>query len=217
MGPGRKAHVLLIKDSDQEPSLSHSSSAHRDQLVADFVRISRPFHERLYRLALTLCHDQDQAADLTQEALVRAFKAFDRYDQSLPIFPWLCRILRNLHLDSFKTGRARHEVAGHRLETSGADIYENVSAPISDPCVQAERSQLTAWLQEEIALLDEAHGTILILCDIEGLSYKEAAEVADIPVGTVRSRLSRCRQHLRQRMEQRMKNQRENGGGRDGS
>lgn len=173
--------------------------------VDDFVRVTRPYHERLYRIALSLCHDRDQAADLTQEALVRAFKAFDRFHAGAPVLPWLARILRNIHLDTFKTGRAQYEVAEHQVaRREVGSFYEETAAASPDPLAALERSRMSTWLNEEIAALDEGQRIIIVLCDIEGLSYQEAAEIAGVPVGTVRSRLSRCRAYLRERILERM-------------
>lgn len=173
-------------------------------LVARFVQTTRPFHERLFRIALTLCRDRDQAADLTQEALIRAFRAFDRFREGEAVLPWLARILRNLHLDTFKTGRARHEVAAHQLSADRGDPLDFQPSRVPDPLAALERSRLSAFLTEELEALDPDHRLVVILCDIEEFSYQEAADVAGIPIGTVRSRLSRCREHLRQRLLRRM-------------
>lgn len=175
--------------------------------VSRFVELTAPFHERLFRIAMTLCHDRDQAADLTQETLVRAFRAFDRFRTGEPVLPWLARILRNLHLDLVKSGRARYEVAAHQLGGRSEqleDPFASVPATTPDPLTALERSQLAGWLAEELEALEPAHQLIVVLCDVEDLSYQEAAEVAGIPVGTVRSRLSRAREQLRERLRRRM-------------
>jgi RNA polymerase sigma-70 factor (ECF subfamily) len=179
-----------------------------EDLVARFERVTKPYHERLFRIAVALCGDRDQAADLTQEALVRAFRAFDRFRPDQPVLPWLARILRNYFLDTLKTGRAKHELAGHQMATE--DPYANLPARAPSPFDEVERSQLATILQEEIEALDQPHQLVLILCDIEGFSYQEAARVAGVPVGTVRSRLSRCRSHLRQRIQERLAGQQKN-------
>lgn len=181
-----------------------ASSVSHQQLVPSFVRLTRPHHEALFRIALTLCHDHDQAADLTQEALIRAFRAFDRFDPDRPVLPWLARILRNVHLDSFKTARSRHEVASHQLASTRSDPFATAPSKHPDPASLAETAQLTRWVQEELRELDEEGQIVILMCDIEGFTYQEAAEVAGVPVGTVRSRLSRARQRLRVRIEARI-------------
>ncbi len=175
-----------------------------DKRVSSFVKLTRPYHERLFRIAISLCHDRDQAADLTQEALIRAFNAFDRFRPGAPVLPWLARILRNVHLDSFKTGRAQHELAEHQIAPEKGGVYDGVQASAPDPLASLERARMAAWLQEEVAALDEPQRIVITLRDIEELSYQEVAEIAGVPVGTVRSRLARARAHLRGRLQQRM-------------
>lgn len=177
------------------------SRTDKDELVTQFVRLTRPCHERLFRIALSLCGDRDQAADLTQEALIRAFRAFDRFRLGAPVLPWLARILRNHYLDTLKTGRVRHELSESQM--GGGDELARAGA-VPSPIKQIERAQLMRWLQQELESLPEDQRLIVLLCDVEGMSYKEAAEVAGVPVGTVRSRLSRCREVLRNRITARM-------------
>jgi len=175
-----------------------------ENLVSRFIQTTAPYHERLFRIAITLCHDRDLAADLTQETLVRAFNAFDRYRPEMPVLPWLARILRNYFLDTLKTGTARHEVAAHRLGEKGEDPYANFPCSGLNPADQAEQSQLSGLLAEGLKALDDAHRLAIILCDIEGFDYAEAAQTIGVPVGTVRSRLSRGRTLLRQWLNHKM-------------
>jgi len=177
-------------------------SAADDQLKR-FVAVTQPVQQRLFRIALALCRDPDQAADLTQEALVRAFRSFGRFRRGAPVLPWLARILRNVHLDSFKTGRVRHEVAESRLDRGDAAALANAGGPA--PQLEAvERGQLIGWLGQEMDALSPPQRLVLLLCDVEGFSYQEAAEATAVPIGTVRSRLARAREQLRQRLRQRM-------------
>lgn len=168
--------------------------------VAEFVRLTEPCHRQLYGVALSLCRDADQAADLAQETLVHAFEAFHRFQPGAPVFPWLRRILRNVFLDTFKTGRARHEVA--ESEMSGSELSHGMlemrEGP--DPLARLEHAQLAAWMQEEIASLSPAHQQVLLLCVMQDLSFQEAADISGMPVGTVASRLARARAELRERM-----------------
>ena len=76
-----------------------------------FTALTRDVHPRLFQLALALCGDRDLAADLTQDALVRGFLAFDRFRPGAPVYPWLARILRNAFIDHHRSARVRREVA----------------------------------------------------------------------------------------------------------
>lgn len=168
------------------------------------MRVTGPHHARMLRLARALCGDSDRAADLTQETLVRAFKAFDRFRPDAPALPWLRRIMKNLHLDAIKSGRARFEVARHQQREEREDPCEAAPADAPSPLLLAERAQLTRWACEELTALSEEQQQVLILCDMESLSCREAAELIGLPAGTVRSRLFRGREQLRRRVEARM-------------
>jgi RNA polymerase sigma-70 factor (ECF subfamily) len=180
--------------------LSAKTDAKTHQRIAEFVRLTQPHHQQLYGVALSLCRDKDQAHDLTQEALVRAFEAFDQFRQGAPIWPWLRRILRNLFLDTFKTGRAQHEIGEREMSARDPSPLLTRADDSPDVLTQMERSQLSLWLQEEIASLAPSQKQVLELCVMQGLSFEEAAEVAGIPVGTIASRLARARAELRARM-----------------
>lgn len=172
--------------------------------VKRFIALTRPYHERLMRVAMTLCHDQDQAADLTQEALARAFAAFHRFRPGAPVFPWLVRILRNFYLDERRSARSRRELAEHQLVGDGPGPLEQAQTTAPTPLAAAEQAQLVSWVQQELAALPAAQRLVLVLCDVEELTYQEVAEVVDSPVGTVRSRLARARRALRSRLAERL-------------
>ena len=172
--------------------------------VSQFVKLTGPHHRQLLRIALALCRDRDLAADLTQETLLRAFLAMDRFRPGAPMLPWLARILRNVFLDTRKTGRARHEIAEHQLPPDGLSPLSQAKSTTPQPLAQAEQAQLCLWLQEELNALPSPQQLLLVLCDVEGFTYQEAADVAGVPVGTVRSRLSRGREALRLRLQKRL-------------
>jgi RNA polymerase sigma-70 factor (ECF subfamily) len=175
--------------------------------VAAFVAATRPYHARLFRIARSLAPREADAADLTQEALARAFVAYDGFRDGAPILPWLARILRNVFLDGLKTGAARHEVLCDESPDSGAraaDAWQADGSEAGQPLAALERAELAQILGAALEALDAPQRLIVILCDVEGFSYEEAAEAAGIPVGTVRSRLSRARAELRRRLRRKL-------------
>jgi RNA polymerase sigma-70 factor, ECF subfamily len=164
------------------------------------VRLTEPHHRDLYGVALALCHDSDQAADLAQETLVRAYEAFDRFRPGAPVRPWLRSILRNLFLDTFKTGRARHEIADSQLGAASGPALVELADEEVDPLARLEQAERQAWVREEISALSPDHQQVLQLCVMHEMGFAEAAELAGIPVGTVASRLGRARAELRDRL-----------------
>jgi len=152
----------------------------------------------LYRTALRLTHHRAEADDLVQEACLRAYRSFDRFDPGTNCRAWLLAILRNAFLNRLR--QAAREV----LEAEGAACETRASA-FTDPG-PAEKSPEEALLQTILhGDLDRALRALpvpsreaVMLVDLEGLSYKEVAQVVGCPIGTVMSRLSRGRALLRE-------------------
>jgi RNA polymerase sigma-70 factor (ECF subfamily) len=168
-----------------------------------FMLTVGPVLARLHRIARVLCGDADVAQDLTQDALVRGLQAFGSFEVGRPILPWLARIMRNVFINYTKSGRARYEVCDE-------DAVDGAWTPEQPGALdQLERAELIQRLRQEIAELPQPFQLVVILCDQEGFSYEEAAEVGGVPVGTVRSRLARARAVLRTRILARLEHPRE--------
>jgi RNA polymerase sigma-70 factor (ECF subfamily) len=140
----------------------------------------------LRRYALVLTRDPDQAQDLVQEALLRALAGASTWSPKRALLPWLLAILHNTHVS-----RQRRR----SVETEFAEQTARLSPAIIGP-PQLERvhfaQTMTALMQ-----LPEEQREVLVLTAIEGLSYKDAADVLGLPIGTLMSRLRRAREALR--------------------
>jgi len=149
-----------------------------------------PLLAPLYNFAHWLAGNRDEAEDLVQETYVKALKGFGSFTPGTNFRAWMYRILRNTFLTS-RTGLKA---------TVSLDDEEN---PVAEPAADDDPESLLFARadQEEIrrALeqLPVAHREIILLCDVEEMSYKEIAELAGIPIGTVMSRLSRARRSMR--------------------
>ncbi|MGV2072808.1 MULTISPECIES: sigma-70 family RNA polymerase sigma factor [Rhizobium/Agrobacterium group] len=140
----------------------------------------------LRRYALSLVRNADEAEDLVNDALVRAYEHQSSFRRGGNIRQWLFSILHNTHVDSLRRRRS-----AARRDAQAADLV--------DPVVGAEQEHVVRLAQVRRAFLDlpEEQRQALHLVAIEELSYQEAAEVLDIPMGTLMSRLSRARARLR--------------------
>ena len=160
-----------------------------ERAVARFEESVLPQLGAAYNLARWLTRNEHDAEDLVQEALLRAFKAFDRF-RGTDARSWLLAIVRNACYTWLRRSRA-HEVA--------TVFDEEVHTPDGDamnPERLALREADTARVRQALEGLPVEFREALVLREIEGLSYKEVATVADIPVGTVMSRLARARGRL---------------------
>ncbi len=146
---------------------------------------------RLRRYARYLRREPDHADDLVQECLSRAIAKIDTWQPGTNLRAWLFVILRNCHINEI-----RREQRVVSLEDE---------SPASEPALSVPGSQETRVALAEVhrayLSLSEEHREVLLLVAIEGLQYEEAAEILEVPLGTVRSRLSRARQALRQALD----------------
>ena len=152
--------------------------------------IVREHSPRVFRLAYRLTGDRHDAEDLTQDVFVRVFRSFDRYEPG-NFEGWLHRITTNLFLDMV---RRRTRI---RMEALPED-YDRVPADDPNPEELYHDSRLGPDLQAALDSLPPEFRAAVVLCDIEGLSYEEIGATLDVKLGTVRSRIHRGRQALRE-------------------
>jgi RNA polymerase sigma factor (sigma-70 family) len=154
-----------------------------------------PHLDAANNLARWLARDRDLADDIVQEAMLRAFRAFDRV-RGEDAKPWLLTIVRNCHRTQFAKTKRRGHVPLPDEEEGGAQVLAS-EAP--DPEAVAASAGQARKLDEVIAQLPEDFRVALILREIEDLSYREIAEATGAPIGTVMSRLARARTMLREK------------------
>src|SRR3989337_1936633 len=138
------------------------------------------------------------AKDLTQEALMRVYRALQRIDPGANLESWLYRIVTNLYIDLLRRRpKARVESLDAPLLTAkGDEVGREVEGPGPDPEEVVVGAQLDADIQRALLALNPDLRVVVVLSDIEGRSYEEIAEMVRIPVGTVKSRLHRARRGL---------------------
>jgi RNA polymerase sigma-70 factor (ECF subfamily) len=155
-----------------------------------FEALALPHMDAAYNLARWLSHSPADADDIVQDAMLRAFRAFEQF-RGENIRPWLLTIVRNCWRNRAVDARRR----GHTPlpdEDQHALVFDG-----PDPEAQAVRASEGARLQAMIAGLPEEFRTVLILREMEDMSYREIAEATRAPIGTVMSRLARVRALLK--------------------
>ncbi len=160
---------------------------------AAFGELVRRYMQRAYYVALGLVGSHEDALDLSQEAFARAFRARAGIDPERPFFAWLYQILRRLCFNFLRdrsTRRQRLAGATPWLVEQARERREN------DPAREMERSELRERLTEAIDRLSAKEREVLVLREFEGLKYREIAELIEIPIGTVMSRLYSARRSL---------------------
>lgn len=162
-----------------------------------FERLLERHQERLYRVAYRMTGNHDEAQDLLQDAVIEAFAAFRSFRQGSYFDRWLYRIMTRTFIDRQRSRKRR------RVESLDAPVGEDertvreLPDSAHDPGVLIERQVMAEPLEKALDALAPDFRMVLILADIEEMSYEEIAAALECPVGTVRSRLHRARSQVK--------------------
>lgn len=176
-----------------------TDAAFRDEVL--------PHLDAVYRFALRLAGSPDAAEDLVQETFLRAYRAREQYQPGTKAKSWLFTICRNVFLRQRERGLRHEEIL--RGEASRSDPGATEVSLVNPVWVEAQAvdpegaffdSIVDAEVLAAIDDLPEEYRTAVVLSDLEGLGYAQIAELMDVPVGTVKSRLSRGRRRLQERL-----------------
>lgn len=174
------------------------SDRRKCSLRDDFHQVALPLLDRVYRAALYLTKDKDQAEDLVQETYLRAFSSFNRFEPGTNCRAWLLSILRNLFINRYRQRqRAPESIDWEKVERGyETTIAGEEKSDRQDPETLVFSKLTGDEINKALQELPEEFRTAIILVDIEELSYEEASQAMGCPVGTIRSRLSRGRRLL---------------------
>jgi RNA polymerase sigma-70 factor (ECF subfamily) len=159
--------------------------------LESFEQLAMPHFERLYNFACWLTHDRQEAEDLVQETYAKALKGFSSFQPGTNFRAWIYKILRNAFLTS-RTGLKATATVPLDLE----DEEEALPAVNETPESILLRRSDGQLVQQALEQLPVAYREVLLLCEVEEMSYQEISTTLAIPMGTVMSRLSRARKSL---------------------
>lgn len=152
--------------------------------------------ERIYNLALRFAGSPGEAEELTQDVFLRLYRSLGQYRGDVPLLAWSLRLSRNLCIDHW-----RHHQKRLATEAPGDELFDFLPGH-SDTHRETEREEERRILHRALAGMSEILSTVIVLYDLEGLSYDEIAEFLEVPLGTVKSRLSRARSELVSRLDE---------------
>lgn len=161
-----------------------------------FTALVEMNQERLFASMIQVTGSPDEAEEVVQEAFIRAFLKLDTFQRNSQFFTWLYRIAFNSALTRKRRNRARVSL-DHWRENNGLEVTDTADA-VDEPMLRQERVNL---VRAAIQILSEDHRTILVLREMQERSYEDIAEILEISIGTVRSRLSRARNQLKVTLE----------------
>lgn len=169
---------------------------------AQFEKEFMPLIGSLYNFAYRLTLDEDDANDLVQETYLKAYRFFDSYEQGTNAKAWLFRILKNSFINDFrKKSKQPSKIDYQEVESfyNSDDVDENITVDLR---VESIQDMIGDEIANALNSLAVDFRTIIILCDLEGFTYEEMAKILDIPIGTVRSRLHRARNLLKEKLKE---------------
>jgi RNA polymerase sigma-70 factor, ECF subfamily len=160
------------------------------------------YERKVYNLVFRLIGDPDDAADVTQETFVAAFRAYGSFRGESSAYTWLCSIAVNKCKNRFRERDRRTGVEGLSLDVAKLHETEAAAAPShADPEKSLERAELRSRVEEAISRLPDDYRIMTVLRDLNGLSYQEIADVTELTVDVVKTRLARARAMLRRSLE----------------
>ena len=164
---------------------------------AAFGCLVRKYQDRLYNTVLHVVGHAQDAEDIVQDALVQAFVKLDTFQRSSAFYTWLYRIAFNVAVSFHRRRRPSASVEQVRDLTGGEPLDR-----ADTPAEELERRERGRQVRQALGELSEEHRAILVLREIDGCCYETIAEILDLPIGTVRSRLHRARLQLRDQLKE---------------
>lgn len=171
------------------------SLIHKERL---FEKEFMPHADALYNFAYQLSYNDDDANDLVQETYMKAFRFIDSYQEGTNSKAWLFKILKNIFINEYRRKKREPEKIDYDDVITFSDEDDDNSAAYFDLREDLFDNMMGDEITNALNKLPIEFKTVILLCDIEGFTYEEIAKIIDIPIGTVRSRLHRARNMLKQ-------------------
>lgn len=165
-----------------------------------------PHIDSMYNFAYRLTYDEDDSKDLVQDTYLKAFRFIESFQKGTNAKAWLFRILKNSFINEFrKKSKEPAKIDYQEIESfyNSGEVDKSIT---TDLRVETVKEMMGDEVSNALNSLDIDFRTVIILCDLDGFKYDEMAKILDIPIGTVRSRLHRARNLLREKLNSYAKN-----------
>jgi len=175
------------------------SNKTRNQVV--FEEELFPHMDALKTFAYHLSYNEEDANDLVQETYMKAHRFIDKYDQGTNAKAWLFKILKNAYINEYRKKSKRPQ----KVDFEDIVSYQNSDSASSSKYLDLRQEIFENMMGDEVTIainsLPIDFRTVILLCDIEGFTYEEISKIIDVPIGTVRSRLFRARNMLKEKLK----------------
>jgi RNA polymerase sigma-70 factor (ECF subfamily) len=183
-------------NNPQSPTLPKALRKRQTEFEAEAI----PHTSILYNFALRTTGNADDAHDLLQETFMKAFRFWDKYEKGTNIRAWLFRIMKNSYINRYRKETREPGMVDYDDIENFYNSIRDESTDTNDLQKRMYNNMLSDEVIEALQSLPEDFRTVVILCDIEGLTYEEIADFLNCPIGTVRSRLHRGRKILEEKL-----------------
>lgn len=172
-----------------------------DDLTA-FEQLVLLYQKRVYTLGYQLTGNYDDAQDLSQEAMIKAFYSIKGFRSEADFGTWLHRITVNLWINTRRKNRIENTYSLDQPISmeNGNDVKPDLPAENADPLEIAERNEFKEAIRKSLKELSKEHQAVIVLREMQGYSYEEISSILSCSVGTVKSRLNRARQTLKEKL-----------------
>lgn len=203
---------IMMEDNNEELDLDkdflEEEAEHEEQQLREvtpeqlevFNKELMPQINALYNFAYHLCYNEDDANDLVQETYLKAFRFIDKYISGTNAKAWLFKILKNAFINQYRKKSKRPQQVDYEEIATYHDSEEGSYVDFMDLREEIFEGMMGDEITVAINSLPIDFRTVILLCDIEDFTYEEIAKIIDIPIGTVRSRLHRARNMLKEKL-----------------
>jgi RNA polymerase sigma-70 factor (ECF subfamily) len=170
--------------------------------IQAFETLILDYEKSVYGICFRMLRNQEEASDLSQEVFIKAYKGLANFQFQSKFSTWIYRIATNACLDAIK--KKKVDVAFSLNQSIGEDEFtpemEDVNSP--EPQAELDRKEVREQIQDAIGQLNEKYRTVIVLRELEGLTYEEIAEITESSLGAVKTRIRRGRERLREILEE---------------
>lgn len=177
---------------------------------AAFRELYRRYHRKVYSIALAMVRNHEEAMDILQDSFVKVHRYLDRFEHNSSFYTWLYRLVKNQCIDHLRKNK-RHRAAAYDEkigeQSSLGPKTERARLELSnpnDPRSEVQRREIRAAVEACLGELSEKHRTVIVLREIQGLSYEEMAQACECSKGTIMSRLFHARRKMQAALKQRL-------------
>jgi RNA polymerase sigma-70 factor, ECF subfamily len=191
--PGASNQTTRDAEADLDRSLIERAQAGD---TAAFRRLVERHQRRAFTIAVSLVRDEEDAREVVQEAFIRVYRGLSQFHGGSSFFTWLYRIVTNLSIDLIRRPARREQALEEVLEGAEMEDAPSTSFDRGDPFLALHRSELRLAIQKALDELPPYHRGVIVMREIQGMSYEEMAEAMQVSKGTIMSRLFHARRKL---------------------